>query len=181
MVKKLLHILPLQLPISSSMKNILCAIMALIVSATACDGQDPHFSQFFEAPLLRNPALAGIFEGDVRIQGVYRSQWASITTPYQTGSFNGEFKQPIGHSNDFVTIGGQILYDKAGSTDFTTVNVLPAINYHKALSGEKNKYLSLGVMGGYVTKSINRSKITTNNEFDGQGYNPSLGDGEVVE
>ena len=27
--------------------------------------QDLHFSQFFEAPLLRNPALAGLFEGDV--------------------------------------------------------------------------------------------------------------------
>lgn len=37
-------------------------------------GQDLHFSQFYEAPLLRNPALAGLYEGDVRIQGVYRNQ-----------------------------------------------------------------------------------------------------------
>jgi type IX secretion system PorP/SprF family membrane protein len=154
--------------------------MALLFYSFACYAQDPHFSQFFEAPLLRNPALAGIFDGDVRIQGVYRSQWASVTTPYQTGSFNGEYKQPIGKGNDFLTIGGEILYDKAGSTDFTTVNLLPAINYHKALSGERNKYLSLGFMGGFVDKSIDRSKITTNNEFDGQGYNPSLGDGEAL-
>jgi type IX secretion system PorP/SprF family membrane protein len=163
------------------MKKLLPAGMALLLCCyVPCRAQDPHFSQFFEAPLLRNPALAGIFEGDVRLQGVYRSQWASVTTPYQTGSFNGEYKQPIGSGNDFLTLGGQVLYDKAGATDFTTVNLLPAINYHKALSGEKNKYLSLGVMGGYVGKSINRSKITTNNEFDGQGYNPSLGDGESL-
>jgi len=174
------YVVPLQLPISSSMKNFLLACMAMLACVLSARGQDPHFSQFFEAPLLRNPALAGLFAGDVRIQGVYRSQWASVTTPYQTGSFNGEYKQPIGRTNDFLTIGGEILYDKAGSADFTTVNVLPAINYHKSLSGERNKYLSLGFMGGYVSKSINRSKITTNSEFDGQGFNPSLGDGETL-
>lgn len=34
--------------------------------------QDIHFSQFFEAPLWRNPSSAGIFTGDVRVQVVYR-------------------------------------------------------------------------------------------------------------
>jgi hypothetical protein len=50
--------------------------------------QDLHFSQFYEAPLLRNPALAGLYEGDVRIQGIYKNQWNSISFPYQTGSIN---------------------------------------------------------------------------------------------
>lgn len=59
-------------------------------------GQDVHFSQFFEAPLWRNPSLAGLFNGDVRFQGVYRTQWGAVTVPYQTGSFNGEYKMPIG-------------------------------------------------------------------------------------
>ena len=55
-----------------------------------CHAQDIHFSQFFETPLLRNPALAGIFSGDLRIQAVYRNQWNSVTVPYQTTSLNGE-------------------------------------------------------------------------------------------
>ncbi|HMP94809.1 MAG TPA: type IX secretion system membrane protein PorP/SprF, partial [Phnomibacter sp.] len=95
-------------------------------------GQDIHLSQFFEAPLWRNPSLAGIFQGDLRFQGVYRTQWGSVTVPYRTGSFNGEYKMPIGGANDFLTLGGQILYDIAGSTDFKTTHVLPAINYHKS-------------------------------------------------
>ena len=70
--------------------------------ALKCYGQDPHFSQFFEAPLLRNPSLAGIFTGDIRFQMVYRNQWQSITNPYQTGSINFEYKQPIGQGNDFI-------------------------------------------------------------------------------
>ena len=136
--------------------------------------QDIHLSQFFEAPLWRNPSLAGIFSGDVRFQGVYRSQWASVTVPYKTGSFNGEFKMPLGGSNDFLTIGGQLMYDKAGSTNFTTTHLLPAINFHKSLSDQNNAFLSLGFMGGLVQRSIDPSKITTNSQWDGSGYNPTL-------
>src|SRR5215467_11950420 len=141
--------------------------------------QDLHFSQFFEAPLLRNPSLAGIFTGDYRIQGVYRDQWNSFTNAYKTGSFNGEYKMPIGQGNDFLTVGLQILYDKAGTAGLTTDEVFPAINYHKSLSSEKTMYLSLGFMGGYAEKRIDRSKITTNNQYDGAAYNPSLADGET--
>ena len=140
--------------------------------------QDLHFSQFFETPLLRNPSLAGIFTGDYRIQGVYRDQWNSFTNAYRTGSFNGEYKMPVGISNDFFTVGMQILYDKAGTAGLTTNEVFPALNYHKSLSDRKTTYLSLGFMGGYAEKRIDRSKITTNNQYDGAAYNPSLADGE---
>jgi type IX secretion system PorP/SprF family membrane protein len=142
--------------------------------------QDVHFSQFFEAPLWRNPSLAGLFAGDVRFQGVFRTQWGAVTVPYQTGSLNGEYKMPVGGANDFLTLGGQIVYDRAGTTRFTTTSLLPAINYHKALSGERNTYLSLGFMGGMVQRSIDRSKITTASQYDGSGYNPFLDINEDV-
>ncbi len=158
--------------------HILVAVMSCLpFMATS---QDIHLSQFFEAPLWRNPALAGIFEGDVRMQGVYRTQWGSVTVPYRTGSFNGEYKMPIGGANDFITVGGQLMYDIAGSTDFKTTHVLPAVNYHKSLSGNKNTYLSMGFMGGWVQRSIDRSKITTNSQYDGSGYNAALDINESV-
>ncbi len=141
--------------------------------------QDIHFSQFFEAPLLRNPSLAGLFNGDIRVQGVYRNQWGNVTVPYKTGSFNIEYKKPIGHVDDYITTGLQLVYDKAGTTSFTTTNFLPAINYHKSLSGEKRQYLSLGFMGGIIQRRLDRSKITTNSQFDGRGFNPSMFDGET--
>ena len=151
----------------------------LIVIGSHAYTQDIHFSQFFETPLLRNPALAGIFDGDVRIQTVYRNQWNSVTVPYQTGSVNGEYKKPVGKGDDFLTIGGQILYDKAGTVALQSTHILPAVNYHKSLSGEKNMYLSLGFMGGWVQRSIDRSKITTNSQYDGTGFNPGLASGET--
>jgi type IX secretion system PorP/SprF family membrane protein len=157
-----------------------CAgIFFLLINANVLYAQDPHFSQFFEAPLLRNPSLAGLFAGDIRVQAVYRNQWASVTTPYQTGSFNVEYKQPIGKANDFITTGLQLLYDRAGTTNFTTTYIFPAVNYHKALNGEKSRYLSLGFMGGYVQRRIDRSKMTTNSQYGPNGYDPALPDGET--
>ena len=135
--------------------------------------QDIHFSQFFEAPLLRNPSLAGIFTGDIRVQAVYRDQWNSVTQAYRTGSLNGEYKMKAGKGDDFVTAGLQIVYDRAGSVSWVSTHIMPALNYHKSLSEEKNSYLSLGFMGGVVQRNFDRSKMTTNTMFDG------LGDGET--
>jgi type IX secretion system PorP/SprF family membrane protein len=160
-------------------KVIMC-VMVLMCTYARLQAQDIHFSQFFEAPLLRNPSLAGIFTGDLRFQTVFRRQWASVTTPYQTGSLNGEYKMPVGGENDFLTLGGQFVYDIAGSTNFKTIQFLPAVNYHKSLSGLKNRYLSMGFMGGYVQRSIDQSKITTNSQFDGSGYNAALFSGESL-
>jgi type IX secretion system PorP/SprF family membrane protein len=150
----------------------------LLVSLPAANAQDVHFSQFFETPLLRNPSLAGIFQGDIRVQSIYRTQWATVATPFQTGSLNFDMKKPIGKGLDFVSMGLQMMYDKAGAASLSTISALPIINYSKALSGEKNKYLSLGFMGGFVQRSFDRTRITTNNQYDANGYNPSLPDGE---
>jgi type IX secretion system PorP/SprF family membrane protein len=155
---------------------VLCCIICLL--STRGSAQDIHFSQFFEAPLLRNPALAGLFSGDLRLQSVYRTQWQDVSVPYQTTSFNGEVKLAVGKSQDFVTIGGEILYDKAGTIAMKTTHVLPVLNYHKSLSAEKNMYLSLGFMGGLVQRKFDVGKMTTNSQFDGSAYNSNLGTGE---
>jgi type IX secretion system PorP/SprF family membrane protein len=153
-------------------------ILLLSFFAASLNAQDIHFSQFFETPLLRNPALAGIFSGDVRIQSVYRDQWNTVTQAYKTGSLNVEYKKPVGRGDDFLTIGGQVLYDRAGTIALQSTHILPALNYHKSLSGDKNRYLSLGFMGGFVQRSIDRSKVTTNSQYDGTGFNPGISDGE---
>jgi type IX secretion system PorP/SprF family membrane protein len=150
----------------------------LLYACTLTHAQDIHFSQFFEAPLLRNPSLAGIFTGDIRIQGVYRDQWNSFTNAYRTGSLNGEYKMPVGKGDDFMTIGGQVIFDKAGTVGLSTTSLLPAVNYHKSLSNEKTMYLSLGFMGGMVRKSIDVSKMTTDNQYGGGSFDPSAPTGE---
>ncbi|MBI1341461.1 MAG: type IX secretion system membrane protein PorP/SprF [Terrimonas sp.] len=159
------------------MKNrFLISFFILVLLFQNSYGQDIHFSQFFETPLLRNPALAGLFKGDVRVQGVYRDQWNSVTKAYRTGSLNAEYKMPVGTNDDYVTFGFQSFFDRAGSVSYTNIQFLPALNYHKSLSSEKNMYLSAGFMGGWVQHRIDLSKVTTNSTYEGMGVNESITD-----
>lgn len=160
----------MQKPKSNFLKLLVLAC-SLQLSAKSFS-QDIHFSQFFEAPLYRNPALAGIAYGDVRMQTVYRSQWNSVGNAYKTGSVNAEYKLPV-VNDDYVTLGMQVLYDRAGSTSLSTTQILPALNYHKSLSQDRNMYLSVGFMGGLVQRNIDRSKMTTSSTYAG------MGDGET--
>src|SRR6187402_314150 len=104
--------------------RVVCLSLLLLAGRRAYP-QDMHFSQFFETPLLRNPSLAGIFTGDFRIQGVYRSQWNGMTDGYKTGSFNAEYKRQAGQGDNFITLGFQALFDKSGTAGLSTTEVLP--------------------------------------------------------
>jgi type IX secretion system PorP/SprF family membrane protein len=162
------------------MRNFI-TVALLFLLPYAMHAQDLHFSQFFEAPLLRNPSLAGLFDGDVRLQLVYRDQWKSVTpNSFRTASFNGEYKMPVGGGDDFFTVGGQVLYDKAGSAVQSTVHLLPVVNYHKSISTVRTSYISLGFMGGWVQKRIDYSKITTNNQYRDGNWDPGIPTGEYV-
>src|SRR4029079_16868791 len=84
-------------------RHTVCLVVCAFCFAFSSVAQDIHFSQFFQAPLLRNPSLAGIYTGDIRVQGVYRDQWNSVTNAYKTASIDGEYKMPVGKSDDFLT------------------------------------------------------------------------------
>ena len=99
------------------------------------------------------------------MQGVFRDQWNSVTNAYKTGALDAEVKKPVGKADDFVTIGMELMYDRAGTAGWTTIHAMPALNYHKSLSNQRNRYLSLGFMGGLVQNNIDRSRITTNTQM----------------
>ena len=70
----------------------LILLTVLLLTYGLCKAQDYTFSQFYEQPLLRNPALAGLFTGDLRVSMSYRDQWGSVTVPFRTTSLSIEHK-----------------------------------------------------------------------------------------
>jgi type IX secretion system PorP/SprF family membrane protein len=141
-------------------------ILMMAVALNKTVAQDLHLSQFYNSPLYRNPALSGIMLGDMRVQTVSRSQWNSLAHAYKTGSLNVEYKTKSGSADDYITWGLQAYYDRAGTADLTTTIIMPAINYHRSISESVNRYLSIGFMGGLVQRRFDRSKITTNTNYD---------------
>lgn len=128
--------------------------------------QDVGFSQFYDQPLLRNPALAGIFTGDVRFTASYRNQWESVTIPYRTFGLSAEVKMPINITqDDNLTIGLQLIRDVAGTSEFSTTQILPAVNYSLPLSKVRTSYLSVGFMGGIMQQRFDPTKLVMNDQF----------------
>jgi type IX secretion system PorP/SprF family membrane protein len=136
--------------------------------------QDINFSQFFELPLLRNPALAGIFNGKVRITSAYRNQWESVTEPYKTVAVGAECKILRGFAEgDLMTFGLQVTNDKAGDSKLQRTQIMPAINYHKLLNEEKSTLLSLAFMGGFVSENFDPSALKFDDQFVNGSYSIS--------
>jgi type IX secretion system PorP/SprF family membrane protein len=151
--------------------------LVIIKSSSA---QDLHFSQYFNAPLLTNPANTG-FEPDAdwRAGINYRNQWAGvIDNPYKTMSawadaqlFNNRFE------NGWVGAGLVLLNDVAGSGNLTSTKVYGSIAYHQMMG--YNSLLSGGFGIGAVNKRIDMTKLTFNDQWNGKFFDITLPTNEV--
>ncbi|MDR3679731.1 MAG: PorP/SprF family type IX secretion system membrane protein [Flavipsychrobacter sp.] len=161
------------------MKKYFTLLMVMMVGGVMdkAVAQDIHFSQFYDNPILRNPALTGIFSGDYKAGVDYRSQWANISVPYQTVLADFETRIPIGKEvKDFLSLGLVATYDHAGTISFNTVQVYPAINYNKSMEDEHNTFFSAGFTGGYIQRSIDVSKAQFSSQYINgsySSYNPT--------
>ena len=132
---------------------LLCFLTTLSVSA-----QDVHFSQIHASPTILNPAMTGLFIGDMRLIANTRSQWQSVTKGYKTIAFSMDMKVYETGNGDFVGGGLQFVTDKAGDLDFKTNSVGLNISYLKSIDGGKN-FISFGLQNAFVTNSVDYSKI----------------------
>ncbi len=156
-----------------SIKKITVLLMSVLLSGSI-GAQDINFSQFYDLPMLRNPALAGIFTGDIRVTSGFRNQWQSVTVPYRTIALGVEIKKNLGeNSGDFITYGVQMTNDVAGDSKLSRTQVFPVLNYHKSLSEDKSTYLSAAFMGGPVMQQFDPSKLSFDDQFTGGSYSSS--------
>ena len=64
--------------------SIILTVLSVAFVPNSSQAQDIHFSQYYNSPLTTNPALTGIFRGDIRAYGIYRSQWSAALVPFKT-------------------------------------------------------------------------------------------------
>jgi len=152
----------------------LCFLLLIILSLSGkLWAQDLTFSQFYEKPLLRNPALAGVFDGDIRMIGIHRNQWGSITVPFQTSAASIEYKFPIGRWDDWITAGLQMTQDAAGDIKLKRTQFFPVINFHKSLSSDVDRYISGAFMFGPVNSQFDPTKVQLGDQFINGAFNPN--------
>ena len=142
-------------------------------------GQDLHFSQYFNSPLLINPANTGFEPNyDYRVGINYRNQWANVlTNPYKTMSawgdvqlFNDRFE------NGWVGIGGALLKDQSGSGNLSATRAFGSIAYHQLLGYAS--LLSAGFNIGYINKRVDFTKLTFDNQWNGNFFDVTIPNNE---
>ncbi len=149
-------------------------VMLSIVISSSIRAQDINFSQFYELPLLRNPSLAGLFKGDVRVTSAFKSQWGSVTVPYTSQALGAEYKFGLSqNADDYLSLGLQLTNDAAGDSKLGKTQLLPLVAFHKSLSMERDSYLSLGFMGGPVQQRFDPANLRFGDQFVNGAYSSS--------
>ena len=158
-------------------KNIQLIILLLAAhsSQLVADGQDLHFSQYMNSPLLTNPANTGFIpEGDYRMGVNFRNQWASITAfPYKTMSAFADVQTMRNSDNTgWLGVGGVIMRDVAGTSVLTSTKVYGSVAYHQMI--DAGSLVSLGFNVGWANKRINTSNLTFPSQWNGKFFDSHL-------
>ncbi len=138
-----------------------------------CGAQDIHFSQYYNTPLNINPALTGVFLGDMRFVGNYRSQWQSVPVPYLT--FSGSFDMKYFHrkfENGYFAVGGIFNIDQAGDSELSLSQLNVSATYTQILSDFAS--MTAGFQFGGGQRSFKMDKLKFENQYNGDIYDPTL-------
>lgn len=150
-------------------------IMVLLVMLQyLTTAQDLHFSQYFNTPLLVNPANTGFNpDYDFRVGGNYRNQWANLGNPYKTMSIWGDTKLFTDKfENGWLGVGASLLKDVAGSGSLTSTEGYATIAWHQMLG--YNSLLSGGFGLGFRSKRIDVTKLSFDNQWNGKFFDVNI-------
>jgi len=138
-------------------------------------GQDAHFSQFYATPLQVNPAMTGVFDGKFRLSNSYRNQWSSLGKGYSTLHISADAPVAKGFlGNNFFGIGLLVYQDKAGEAGYRNTIVEASGSYIAALDDNGDHFFSMGFQGGLNQESIDISKSTWDDQWNGDHFDPGI-------
>jgi type IX secretion system PorP/SprF family membrane protein len=147
-------------------RSFILVLLGLLLSIAA-SAQDAHFSQFYEAPLLLNPARAGFVNGTFQLTGIYRSQWNEVTMPFKTLSGTVNVNVPAGKNrNNIIGIAVGDLADKSGDAVYTINHFDGTFSYHKNFGADFNRYLGGGLTMSYATTTYDPAVLMFDEDFN---------------
>jgi type IX secretion system PorP/SprF family membrane protein len=147
-------------------KIMMMALLLLVGATGRLKAQvDPHFSQYYAYPLWLNPALTGVMNGDLRVSGNYKNQWANVGNGYKTGAFSADARP-----TDKVGVGLTVLNQAAGDAGFNYFSLHGSFSYSIQVSNDGNQKVSFGLQAGLINRSFDMNKLQFGSQF-----NPTIG------
>ena len=160
------------------LKTILC-VLCLNTYISCLTAQDIHFSQYNGSALNLNPAFTGFFDGDYRVNCIYRSQWTSVPVPYRSISFAADGRFKIKKMKR-ACFGAGILFNNDGSaaTNYNTNQIYLSASYIYKLNKDSTLLWSTGLTAGFSNSGFNYNKMSFDDQYQSSNYSASNNTGE---
>ncbi len=163
-------------PYSSPIFALLFTILSSVNTGFA---QDVHWSQYYNTVNYNSPSQIGLYNGYAYQRAVlaYRNQWQSVPVAYNSAmlAFDRQIKFK-GMGGNSLGIGAVLVHDEAGDSQMSLNEVTAQLAYHQAVA--KNQWISGGVQIGGAQRRFKTQKLTFDNQFNGDVYDPQLANRE---
>ncbi|MEL6658675.1 MAG: PorP/SprF family type IX secretion system membrane protein [Bacteroidota bacterium] len=155
----------------------LFSFAAACIWPSEAQAQDPHFSQFYSAPLQMNPAMTGVFPGEYRFTANYRTQNYAVlgNQSYRSIAASFEGRRRVGR-DDFYSLGVAVLRDQVGESNFSRSRAVISGSYLKHLGSGRSRGSDQFLIGG-AQLGVGQWTFDWNNLWFSEQFNdnPALG------
>lgn len=151
-------------------------VLLMVLGSLRSNAQDIHFSQFFHTPLATNPALIGQFDGQYRLNGVFRQQWRAVTTPYRTFGLGGDAADFMGRKG--LGAGAWLHHDQAGDARLQQFHLSLGGSWTQTMGSNGTHALTAGVRAGFTSLSLDPGQLRFDSQYNGFYFDPNLATGE---
>jgi len=153
---------------------LLSLCMALAGHEGALAQVDPHFSQYYISPMMLNPALTGVMDGDYRGSAIFRSEYGNTL---QTKGMSGDMT-----TNANCNLGIDLLNETTSdqSYAYTTGHISMAYTGVR-LGPNADHCISMAIQCGLINRRFNVAKLQFGDQWaSGLGYEPGTASADVI-
>jgi type IX secretion system PorP/SprF family membrane protein len=148
------------------MRKLIIVFIIYLNSSINVFGQDHIYSQFYNSPIYLNPALNGQFDGDFRMNMIYRSQWTGISGPLNYYSVSADFSIPkLGGGLGIIATRSS---EGVAYLNRTNLSAIYSYSVEFGYSGT----LSFGLQSGLTNRSLDYDKLLFYDQLNEQGIIP---------
>lgn len=161
-------------------------MISLILCSPISRAQDIHFTQFYQSPFNVNPALCGSFDGDYRFTAIQRTQWRSVTIPYNTLGFSVDARELLTKINTSekqnipfrkTHFGFSYYGDKAGDSKYKS-DIFNLVIAQDIFTGNGSGRITPGISIGLTHMKIDYTGLNYDTQWTGFVYDPGISSGE---
>lgn len=137
--------------------------LILLLFFLKIEAQDFNFSQFYNTPIILNPANSGRFDKDFRIGLIHRSAFNTYTNSALMADLNF-YNTPL--KTDKMGLGVYVFNDRQGNGQITANGAMISGAAHYSLDDLRKHRLSFGLQLGASFANLNLSDAKFASDFD---------------